>query len=136
MINFRWDNRTSVVIPEEEVFYLVAFLSSVPSPSSLSLERNENLEIQLQKNKEILEFCHSANIGMKQYLPHHTTQEEWRAHFGDKWETFCRRKQAYDPLAMLAPGQRIFQKAPLPLLWHCTWIIIHDYIKLFFFFYA
>ncbi|KAF3340890.1 cytokinin dehydrogenase 4-like protein [Carex littledalei] len=110
-----WDNRTSVVIPEEEVFYLVAFLSSAPSPSS-SLAKNENLEIALKKNKEILEFCHSANIGMKQYLPHHSTQEEWRAHFGDKWETFCRRKQAYDPLAMLAPGQRIFHKAPLPLL--------------------
>jgi cytokinin dehydrogenase len=116
MINFRWDNRTSVVIPEEEdVFYLVAFLSSAPSPSKSS-ERNENLEIALKKNKKIVEFCQSANIGMKQYLPHHTTQEEWRAHFGDKWETFCRRKQAYDPLAMLAPGQRIFHKAPMPLL--------------------
>ncbi|KAJ4802191.1 hypothetical protein LUZ62_014757 [Rhynchospora pubera] len=111
----KWDNRTSVVIPKEEVFYLVAFLFSAPSPSPTS-EKNENLEIALQKNKKVVEFCNNANIGMKQYLPHHTTQKEWRAHFGDKWETFCRRKQAYDPLAMLAPGQRIFHKSPLPLL--------------------
>ncbi|KAJ3691729.1 hypothetical protein LUZ61_020893 [Rhynchospora tenuis] len=111
----KWDNRTSVVLPKEEVFYLVAFLFSAPSPSPTS-EKNENLEIALQKNKKVVEFCNSANIGMKQYLPHHTTQEEWRAHFGDKWETFCRRKQAYDPLAMLAPGQGIFRKSPLPLL--------------------
>ncbi|KAJ1692173.1 hypothetical protein LUZ63_008871 [Rhynchospora breviuscula] len=111
----KWDNRTSVVIPKEEVFYLVAFLFSEPTPSPTS-EKNENLEIALQKNKKVVKFCNNANIGMKQYLPHHTTQKEWRAHFGDKWETFCRRKQAYDPLAMLAPGQGIFHKSPLPLL--------------------
>ncbi|KAJ3676217.1 hypothetical protein LUZ60_003629 [Juncus effusus] len=110
----RWNNKTSVVIPKEEIFYLVAFLSSAPSPTP-SLDKNENLQYALNQNKRIIEFCNRRNIGMKQYLPYYFTQEEWRAHFGDKWETFKRMKQDYDPLAILAPGQRIFHKASLPL---------------------
>lgn len=52
---------------------------------------------------------------MKQYLAPYTTQQQWKAHFGARWETFERRKHRYDPLAILAPGQRIFPKASLPL---------------------
>jgi cytokinin dehydrogenase len=59
-------------------------------------------------NKQIVEFCEEAGIGMKQYLAPYTTQQQWKAHFGARWET-------YDPLAILAPGQRIFPKASLPL---------------------
>ncbi|GLT31557.1 hypothetical protein SLA2020_062860 [Shorea laevis] len=102
----KWDNRTSVVIPEEDTFYLVAFLSSaVPSSTG-----TEGLDHILTQNKKILEFCEVASLGVKQYLPHYTTEEEWRAHFGPRWEVFVQRKSTYDPLAILAPGQRIFQK--------------------------
>ncbi|KAK8546089.1 hypothetical protein V6N13_067324 [Hibiscus sabdariffa] len=103
----KWDNRTSVVIPEEDVFYLVAFLSSAV-PSSTGTDGLDHILIQ---NKRILEFCEIACLGIKQYLPHYSTQREWKAHFGSRWEVFARRKSSYDPLAMLAPGQRIFQKA-------------------------
>ncbi|XP_059435197.1 cytokinin dehydrogenase 6-like [Corylus avellana] len=103
----KWDNRTSTVIPEEDIFYLVAFLTSaVPSSTG-----TDGLEHILTQNKRILEYCETAHLGMKQYLPQYSTQEEWRAHFGPKWEVFVQRKSAYDPLAVLAPGQRIFQKA-------------------------
>ncbi|XP_021675409.2 cytokinin dehydrogenase 6 [Hevea brasiliensis] len=103
----KWDNRTSAVIPEEDIFYLVAFLSSaVPSSTG-----TDGLEHILNQNRRILEFCGTARLGFKQYLPHYTTQEEWQAHFGPQWEVFVQRKSAYDPLAILAPGQRIFQKA-------------------------
>ncbi|KAL9296111.1 hypothetical protein ACSQ67_022007 [Phaseolus vulgaris] len=103
----KWDNRTSVVIPEEDIFYLVAFLTSaVPSSNG-----TDGLEYILSQNKRILEFCETSQLGVKQYLPHYTTQQEWRAHFGPQWETFLQRKSVYDPLAILAPGQRIFQKA-------------------------
>ncbi|KAL9424343.1 hypothetical protein AB3S75_036263 [Citrus x aurantiifolia] len=103
----KWDNRTSVVIPEEDVFYLVAFLSSaVPSSKG-----TDGLEHILTQNKRILEYCETARLGVKQYLPHYTTQEQWRSHFGPQWEVFVQRKSTYDPLAILAPGQRIFQKA-------------------------
>ncbi|KAG0481620.1 hypothetical protein HPP92_012478 [Vanilla planifolia] len=101
-----WDNRTSAVIPDEEVFFLVAFLSSAPSSSG-----QDCLARALKQNERILEFCKKANIKAKQYLPYYTTQEDWRSHYGPRWETFRRRKQTYDPLAILAPEQRIFQKA-------------------------
>ncbi|KAK9912956.1 hypothetical protein M0R45_036788 [Rubus argutus] len=103
----KWDNRTSVVIPEEHIFYLVAFLTSAV-PSSTGTDGLEHILIQ---NKRILEFCETANLGVKQYLPHYTKQEEWQVHFGPRWEKFVQRKSTYDPLAILAPGQRIFQKA-------------------------
>ncbi|KAH7528032.1 cytokinin dehydrogenase 6 [Ziziphus jujuba] len=103
----KWDNRTSVVIPEEDIFYLVAFLTSaVPSSTG-----TDGLEHILTQNRRILEFCEIATLGVKQYLPHYTTQEEWKAHFGPRWEVFAQRKSIYDPLAIFAPGQRIFQKA-------------------------
>lgn len=105
-IDFRWDNRTSVVIPDEDIFYLVAFLSSaVPSSTG-----TDGLEHILTQNKRILEYCEMARLGVKQYLPHYTSQEEWKTHFGPQWDVFAQRKSTYDPLAILAPGQRIFQK--------------------------
>ncbi|XP_059651930.1 cytokinin dehydrogenase 6 [Cornus florida] len=103
----KWDNKTSVVLPEEDIFYMVAFLSSaVPSSTG-----TDGLEHILTKNKRILDFCETAHLGVKMYLPHYNTQEDWQAHFGLHWEIFRQRKLAYDPLAILAPGQRIFQKA-------------------------
>ncbi|GMH20177.1 hypothetical protein Nepgr_022018 [Nepenthes gracilis] len=103
----RWNAKTSVITPSEDVFYLVAFLSSA-SPSSTG---SDGLEHLLSQNKRILDFCGRAHLGVKQYLPHYGTQEEWQAHFGSKWDVFARRKLTYDPSAILAPGQRIFQKA-------------------------
>ncbi|CAK9183835.1 unnamed protein product [Ilex paraguariensis] len=102
----KWNNRTSMITPEEDVLYLVAFLSSA-MPGSTG---TDGLEYIFSQNKRILDFCKSANLGMKQYLPHYLTQEEWKIHFGSKWEVFLRRKFTYDPLAILAPGQRIFKK--------------------------
>ncbi|KAK8961652.1 Cytokinin dehydrogenase 9 [Platanthera guangdongensis] len=101
----KWDNRTSVVIPDEGVFYLVAFLWSAPLSSG-----QDSLEKTLTQNERILEFCKKANIQIKQYLPYYRTEEDWKSHFGPRWEEFKQKKQEYDPLAILAPGQRIFQK--------------------------
>ncbi|WCJ33412.1 Cytokinin dehydrogenase 1 [Euphorbia peplus] len=102
----KWNHRTSLVTPEEDVIYLIAFLSSaVPSSTG-----KNGLQHILKQNQRILDFCATAKIGIKQYLPHYNTQEEWRAHFGVKWEVFVQRKSTYDPLAILAPGQRIFRR--------------------------
>ncbi|CAA2986962.1 cytokinin dehydrogenase 1-like [Olea europaea subsp. europaea] len=102
----RWKNGTSMVTPAENVFYLIAFLSSA-IPSSTG---KDGLEHILTQHQRILNFCGRSNLGIKQYLPHYRTQEEWKAHFGTFWEVFSKRKSIYDPLAILAPGQRIFQK--------------------------
>jgi cytokinin dehydrogenase len=64
----------------------------------------------LAQNQRILDFCSKAGLGAKQYMPHYSTQEEWQAHFGPQWEVFVKRKSTYDPLAILAPGQRIFRR--------------------------
>lgn len=71
----------------------------------------DGVEQILKRNRRIIEFSEAQGLGLKQYLPHYTTRDEWRSHFGPKWEDFVRRKSRYDPLAMLAPGQRIFEKA-------------------------
>ncbi|XP_071721082.1 cytokinin dehydrogenase 6-like [Rutidosis leptorrhynchoides] len=107
----KWNNRTSAVLPKEDIFYLVAFLSQA-NPLSTG---KDGLQRLLNQNKRVLNFCKEAQLGVKQYLPHYATRDEWRAHFGQRWETFQQRKSAYDPLAILAPGQRIFQKGLLYL---------------------
>ncbi|XP_054802190.1 cytokinin dehydrogenase 9 [Prosopis cineraria] len=103
----RWNSKTSLVTPEEDVFYLVAFLSSA-IPNSVGKDSLENI---INQNKRILQFCADACLGVKQYLPYYTTKDEWQAHFGSRWEAFFQRKLAYDPLALLAPGHRIFENA-------------------------
>ncbi|XP_073062375.1 cytokinin dehydrogenase 9-like [Primulina eburnea] len=102
----RWEKETSLITPEEDVFYLVAFLSSA-RPSSTG---KDGLDHILSQNNKILKFCEKSDLGIKQYLPHYSSQEEWKAHFGIHWEAFFRRKLTYDPLAILAPGQGIFQR--------------------------
>nr|CAD1840026.1 unnamed protein product [Ananas comosus var. bracteatus] len=96
-----------VVISDEEIFYLVGFLSAPSSRAPTASNRC----CGKRKDTAILR---GARIGNETYLPHYSTQEEWRAHFGDRWEMFKQRKEAYDPLNILAPGQRIFQKQPPP----------------------
>ncbi|CAI0387325.1 unnamed protein product [Linum tenue] len=102
----KWDERTSAVIPaaaeaeeEEDVFYTVGFLHS---------SGHEGWEEVEEQNREIVEFCERSGMGVKQYLAHYATTEEWARHFGPKWTRFRHRKSEFDPMKMLSPGQRIF----------------------------
>lgn len=99
-----WDKRSSAVKPEEEVFYLVAFLRSAVDSEMVEYLNNEN--------QEILRFCYDEGIKVKQYLPHYTKQQEWKDHFADKWDQFYERKMQFDPGCILATGQRIFEPRP------------------------
>lgn len=101
---YRWEKRTSAVTPDDEVFYLVAFLRSALDNGDSS----QTLEYLNNQNRQILKFCDDNGIKIKQYLPHYTTQKEWIEHFGDKWSTFYRRKMEFDPKHILATGQGIF----------------------------
>ncbi|XP_074306728.1 cytokinin dehydrogenase 1-like [Silene latifolia] len=102
----RWNSKTSLVTPEEDVFYLVAFLTSA-MPSSTG---SDGLEHILAMNRRIINFCNIAQLGVKQYLPHYDNEDGWKAHFGRRWDAFSQRKYNYDPQAILAPGQRIFHR--------------------------
>ncbi|XP_047324786.1 cytokinin dehydrogenase 5-like [Impatiens glandulifera] len=101
----KWDERTSVVLPKDQVFYLVAFLRSALSDG----DETQTLEYLSNQNRQILSFCAAAGIQHKQYLPHYTTQEGWKEHFGDRWPQFYNRKMEFDPRHILASGQRIFK---------------------------
>ncbi|KAJ8643950.1 hypothetical protein MRB53_005698 [Persea americana] len=106
----KWDSKSSVVTPDEDVFYLVALLRSALDNGA----ETQTLEHLTHQNQRILSFCKEAGIKVKQYLPHYTTQEEWKDHFGDKWSIFLRRKREFDPKCILAPGQRIFKRSSPP----------------------
>ncbi|XP_058758265.1 cytokinin dehydrogenase 3-like [Vicia villosa] len=98
----KWDSKMSATIPdnEDEIFYAVGFLHS---------SGFDNWKAFDAQNIEILKFCKDAEIKYKLYLPHYSTQEEWRNHFGPKkWKSFVQRKYEFDPRMILSPGQRIF----------------------------
>ncbi|PWA98137.1 FAD-linked oxidase-like protein [Artemisia annua] len=101
----KWDEDTSVVTPNEDMFYLVALLRSAlqNGDEALTLERLSN------ENRQVLDFCKEQNIGVKQYLPHYTTQQEWMDHYGEKWPQIYKSKMEFDPRHILATGQKIFQ---------------------------
>ncbi|KAG6507370.1 cytokinin dehydrogenase 5-like [Zingiber officinale] len=107
----KWDERSSAVMPEEDVFYLVAFLRSALPNSD---DPTQSLEHLKQQNREILEFCHRAHIKIKQYLPHYKTQGEWVDHFGPKWNRFVARKVEFDPKHILGSGHGIFHPSSSP----------------------
>ncbi|XP_022761339.1 cytokinin dehydrogenase 5-like isoform X2 [Durio zibethinus] len=100
----KWDHRSSVVTPDEDVFYLVALLRSALDNG----EETQSLEYLNNQNRQILRFCDDAGINVKQYLPHYTTQEEWMHHFGNNWDRFYQMKMEFDPRHILATGQQIF----------------------------
>ncbi|KAH7444288.1 hypothetical protein KP509_02G071900 [Ceratopteris richardii] len=103
MLRSKWDHRTCAVIPNDEVFYLVAFLRfNLPSPKGPPVEK------LLQENEEIVRLAKAANINLKFYLPHFRRQAEWQDHFGSKWNQFRLLKSKWDPKAILSPGQSIF----------------------------
>ncbi|KAM1387953.1 hypothetical protein ACFX2I_016136 [Malus domestica] len=100
----KWDQSSSVVTPDEDIFYLVALLRTALETG----DETHTLEHLTNQNHQILRFCVDAGIEVKQYLPRYTTQEEWMDHFGDKWVRFYKRKMEFDPRRILATGQRIF----------------------------
>lgn len=103
---WRWEEGTSVVTPDEDVFYLVALLRSALEDT---LDETQTLEHLMNQNRQILKICQDSKIDVKQYLPHYTSPEEWRAHFGpQRWNQFIKSKHDFDPRHILATGQQIF----------------------------
>ncbi|WCJ35235.1 Cytokinin dehydrogenase 5 [Euphorbia peplus] len=100
----KWEQKSSVVTPDEEVFYLVALLRSAIDKG----DETQTLSYLSDQNRQILIFCEEAGIKVKQYLPHYTKDQDWVDHFGSKWSKFYHNKMEFDPRRILATGQRIF----------------------------
>ncbi|VFQ60772.1 unnamed protein product [Cuscuta campestris] len=106
LLRSKWDSRTSVVLPEGEIFYLVALLRfSLPYPAGPPVQQ------LLAQNREIVQTCLKNGLDFKLYLPHYNSTEEWEKHFGNQWSRFVERKSTFDPIAILAPGQKIFTRS-------------------------
>ncbi|XP_057960128.1 cytokinin dehydrogenase 7 isoform X1 [Malania oleifera] len=106
LLRNKWDDRTSVVLPEGEIFYIVALLRfTLPYPKGPSAEE------LVRRNNQIIQCCKEQGFEFKLYLPHYHSEEEWKGHFGNKWEKFVERKLKFDPMAILAPGQKIFSRS-------------------------
>ncbi|XP_039031664.1 cytokinin dehydrogenase 7-like isoform X2 [Hibiscus syriacus] len=102
LLRSKWDNRTSVVLPEGEIFYIVALLRFVPKGTSV--------EKLVAQNQEIVKWCIKEGLDFKLYLPHYQSTEDWKRHFGNQWTRFVDRKESFDPMAILAPGQNIVRR--------------------------
>ncbi|KAL1204257.1 Cytokinin dehydrogenase 7 [Cardamine amara subsp. amara] len=107
LLRSRWDDRTSVVLPEGEIFYIVALLRFVPPYA-----KGSSVDKMVAQNQEIIHWCVKNEIDFKLYLPHYKSREEWVRHFGNRWSRFVDRKDMFDPKAILSPGQKIFNRCP------------------------
>ncbi|KAF8401076.1 hypothetical protein HHK36_014379 [Tetracentron sinense] len=107
----KWDDRTSVVLPAEgEIFYIVSLIRyNPPYPKGQPVER------LIAQNHEIIQGCVTRSFDFKLYMPHYRTEEQWKQHFGKQWPAFLEKKGCFDPMAILAPGQRIFSRTHQPL---------------------
>ncbi|CAN1217215.1 Cytokinin dehydrogenase 7 [Linum perenne] len=97
----------SKVLPEgeDEIFYIVALLrSNFPYPKGPSVDK------LVSQNNKILQSCTQHGLDFKLYLPHYQSQNDWRRHFGDRWSKFVQLKTIFDPMSVLAPGQKIFRR--------------------------
>lgn len=107
---FRWVTNTSAVLPssegDEQVLYTVGVLRSA-NPASCAAQCLDDI---LSRNRRLVEASSAQKIGAKQYLAHHPSLFHWRGHFGGSWNRFVARKNLFDPLAILAPGQGIFPR--------------------------
>lgn len=105
LLRSKWDNRWSVALPKNEMFYLVALLRFTHAHPTES-EINEMVE----QNEEIVQTCIKNGFDFKMYLPHYNSTVEWKRHFGEQWGRFVNRKRQFDPKYVLAPGQKIFTR--------------------------
>ncbi|TKY74860.1 Cytokinin dehydrogenase 7 [Spatholobus suberectus] len=109
LLRNKWDNRHSVVVPDSDTFYIVALLRFTPPPP-----KGPPAELLVAQNNEIIQFCTSRGLDFKLYFPHYQSREDWMKHFGNQWARFMERKANFDPMAILAPGQKIFSRTSQP----------------------
>ncbi|KAJ8542151.1 hypothetical protein K7X08_017017 [Anisodus acutangulus] len=105
LLRSKWDNRSSVALPQGEIFYLVALLRF-----SHAHPKESEIKQMVAQNQEVLQTCINNGFDFKLYLPHYESTVEWKKHFGDQWGRFVERKSQFDPKAVLAPGQKIFTR--------------------------
>lgn len=105
ILRSKWDERTSVVLPDGDIFYIVALLRFTNL-----YEKSASVSDLVLQNHEIVQLCVRNGLNFKLYLPHYNTEDGWKQHFGDRWSWFVEMKSRFDPMAILAPGQKVFRR--------------------------
>jgi len=96
-------------VPDEEVFYLVAFLKN-------ALLSGPGLESMLDENARILRVC--EDLKGKHYLPKYTEEEQWKRHFGcEKWTAFVQHKHILILMAFWLQDRTYFAGIKNPPGW-------------------
>ncbi|CAA0829217.1 Cytokinin dehydrogenase 3 [Striga hermonthica] len=95
----KWSNKTSAVIPDEEIFYTLGLL-----------HRSAPVDYKVfdDFNQKLLRVCNENGIEYKKYLAFYDNQSQWIGHFGSKWEAFRQNKMKFDPKLILSPSLNIF----------------------------
>lgn len=88
--------------PEGETFFLFGLLRTAVPPTP---ERSAAL---VAANRRLYEQARAVGGFFYPVDSVPMSRKDWRRHFGDRWPEFAIDKQAFDPDALLAPGQGIF----------------------------
>jgi len=89
-------------IPEGDTFFLFALLRNAIPPTP---ERAAGLTAA---NRRLFEQARAVGGYFYPVDSVPMSPEDWRQHFGSRWYQLFAAKQAFDPNALLAPGQGVF----------------------------
>ena len=95
--------RPQVMVPEGQVFFLLALLRAVSPPDDAEAER------LIGENDAL--YARVRAVGGTSYPVNalHLSPADWRDHYADRWPAVRSAKARYDPRRVLTPGQGIFE---------------------------
>ncbi|MFL6195195.1 MAG: FAD-binding protein [Thermoanaerobaculia bacterium] len=91
-------------VPEGEAFFLFGLLRTAIPPTP---ERSQEL---IAANRRLYEAARDVGGFFYPIDSVPMSPEDWRRHFGSEWPRFFAAKRAFDPDALLSPGQGIFPR--------------------------
>ncbi|HEX7186449.1 MAG TPA: oxidoreductase, partial [Thermoanaerobaculia bacterium] len=91
-------------VPEGETFFLFGLLRNAIPPTP---ERAAELTAA---NRRLFELARAVGGYFYPVDSVPMSPDDWRQHFGSRWPQLFAAKQAFDPDALLAPGQGVFPR--------------------------
>jgi FAD/FMN-containing dehydrogenase len=91
-------------VPDGETFFLFGLLRTAIPPTP---ERSAEL---VAANRALFEQARAVGGYFYPVDSVPMSRRDWRRHFGPRWPRFVAAKLAFDPEALLAPGQGIFRE--------------------------
>ncbi|GFZ15579.1 cytokinin oxidase 7 [Actinidia rufa] len=106
MLRSKWDDRNSIVLPEGEIFYMWHYSVLV-----CRIRKARGWRNWLLKTKKSFNVVQRMGLISSQVVPSLTTQNRsGRSILGINGQDLWRGRLVFDPMAILAPGQKIFSR--------------------------